>query len=73
MATLNASLTNMSIATDGAGSNQGLLMPKLQFRFRALFLNFGVAGGATQELTKQVGSYINTILIFIKHDELSFS
>lgn len=54
MATLNASLTNMSIATDGAGSNQGLLMPKLQFRFRALFLNFGVSGGATQELTKQV-------------------
>lgn len=53
MATLNASLTNMSIATDGAGSNQGLLMPKLQYRFRALFLNFG-SGGATQELTKQV-------------------
>lgn len=54
MATLNASLTNMSVSTDGAGSNQGLLMPKLQFRFRALFLNFGVSGGATQELTKQV-------------------
>jgi hypothetical protein len=28
-------------------------MPKLQFRFRTLFLNFGV-GGSTQELTKQV-------------------
>jgi hypothetical protein len=28
-------------------------MPKLQFRFRALFINFGT-GGATQELTKQV-------------------
>jgi hypothetical protein len=28
-------------------------MPKLQYRFRALFLNFGV-GGSTQELTKQV-------------------
>ncbi|MCX7592618.1 MAG: hypothetical protein N2235_02440 [Fischerella sp.] len=32
---------------------QGLLMPKLKFRFRVNFLNFGVSKD-TQELTKQV-------------------
>jgi hypothetical protein len=37
-----------------AGSNaQGLLMPKLQYRFRILFENFGVSK-LTTELTKQV-------------------
>jgi hypothetical protein len=43
----------MTVASDNAGGNQGLLMPKLQFRFRVNFLNFGT-GGATTELTKQV-------------------
>jgi hypothetical protein len=43
----------MTVASDNAGGNQGLLMPKLQFRFRVNFLNFGT-GGATLELTKQV-------------------
>lgn len=43
----------MTVGSDNTPSSQGLLMPKLQFRFRALFLNFGT-GGATQELTKQV-------------------
>ena len=43
----------MTVGADNTPSSQGLLMPKLQFRFRALFLNFGT-GGATQELTKQV-------------------
>jgi hypothetical protein len=53
MATASQSLYNMSVSTDNATSNQGLLMPKLQFRFRVLFLNFGTSG-ATQEMTKQV-------------------
>jgi hypothetical protein len=39
--------------TDSSLSNQGLLMPKLQYRFRILFDNFGVSGSTT-ELTKQV-------------------
>lgn len=43
----------MTVGADNTPSSQGLLMPKLQFRFRALFINFGT-GGATQELTKQV-------------------
>jgi hypothetical protein len=53
MATASQSLFNMTVASDNATNSQGLLMPKLQYRFRALFLNFGV-GGATTELTKQV-------------------
>jgi hypothetical protein len=53
MAIASQSLFNMTVGSDNTPSSQGLLMPKLQFRFRALFLNFGV-GGATQELTKQV-------------------
>ncbi len=53
MATLSQSLNNMTVGADNTSSSQGLLMPKLQFRFRALFLNFGT-GGSTQELTKQV-------------------
>ena len=42
----------MTVASDNAGGNQGLLMPKLQFRFRVNFLSFGI--GSTIELTKQV-------------------
>ena len=53
MAIASQSLFNMTVAADNAANSQGLLMPKLQYRFRALFLNFGV-GGSTQELTKQV-------------------
>ena len=53
MATASQSLFNMTVGADNTAANQGLLMPKLQFRFRALFINFGV-GGSTQELTKQV-------------------
>ena len=53
MATASQSLFNMTVASDNAGGNQGLLMPKLQFRFRVNFLNFGT-NSSTVELTKQV-------------------
>ena len=53
MATASQSLFNMTVASDNAGGNQGLLMPKLQFRFRVNFLNFGTNTN-TIELTKQV-------------------
>ena len=46
-----ASLNTLSVQT--AGANQGLLMPKLKYRFRAIFTGFGV-DAATTELTKQV-------------------
>ena len=54
MATASQSLFNMTVASDNAGGNQGLLMPKLQFRFRVNFLNFGVDASGGLNLTKQV-------------------
>ena len=54
MATASQSLFNMTVAADNAGGNQGLLMPKLQFRFRVNFLNFGVDAAGGLSLTKQV-------------------
>ena len=50
-------LTNISIPTeDGGGSNSSLLMPKLQYRFRVMFENFGTTGGphGIREITRQV-------------------
>jgi len=54
MATASQSLFNMTVASDNAGGNQGLLMPKLQYRFRVNFLNFGVDAQGGLSLTKQV-------------------
>lgn len=50
-----ASLTNFTVplSTNQSATTQGLLMPKLKFRFRVTFLNFGVTQPTT-ELTKQV-------------------
>ena len=50
-----ASLTRFTVpvATDQSAGSQGLLMPKLQYRFRVLFENFGVSKPTT-EMTKQV-------------------
>ena len=47
----SASINNMSVPANGAST--ALLMPKLKYRFRVFFENFGV-GGDTVELTKQV-------------------
>ena len=50
-----SSLLKMTVplASDQSTRNQGLLMPKLKFRFRVVFQNFGVSNPVT-ELTKQV-------------------
>jgi hypothetical protein len=50
-----SSLTKFTVplASDQSASAQGLLMPKLKYRFRALFENLGVSTPRT-ELTKQV-------------------
>ena len=48
------SIGKMTVPIAGAAENaQGLLMPKLQYRFRVLFNNLGV-DKTTTELTKQV-------------------
>ena len=51
----SSSLTKMTtpLASDQSATSQGLLMPKLQYRFRVIFENFGVSTPRT-ELTKQV-------------------
>jgi len=51
IATLNR--FTVPLATDTSASSQGTLMPKLKYRFRILFENFGVSSPTT-ELTKQV-------------------
>ena len=50
-----STLTNITVplANDTSANNQGLLMPKIQYRFRVTLENFGVSAD-TQELTKQV-------------------
>lgn len=49
-------LQNISVPTEGAGSNSSLLMPKLQYRFRVFFDNFGTTGGpdGVREVSRQV-------------------
>jgi len=50
-----STLTKFTVPLDSdqSASSQGLLMPKLKYRFRAFFENFGVSTPRT-ELTKQV-------------------
>jgi hypothetical protein len=50
-----AALSNFTVplASDQSASSQGMLMPKLQYRFRITFANFGVTQ-SQNELTKQV-------------------
>jgi hypothetical protein len=50
-----AALSNFTVplASDQSASTQGMLMPKLAYRFRISLENFGVSGSTT-ELTKQV-------------------
>jgi hypothetical protein len=60
-----ASLSKMTVplASDQSASAQGLLMPKLKYRFRVSFQNFGVSS-TTTELTKQVVSVARPNLTF---------
>ena len=57
-----ASLTKMTVplASDQSNPTQGLLMPKLKYRFRVEFQNFGVSTPRT-ELTKQVMDFTRQI------------
>ena len=50
-----ASLSNFTVPLNNnqSATTQGLLMPKLKYRFRVTFVNFGVSTPTT-ELTKQV-------------------
>ena len=60
-----SSLTRMTVplASDQSAVDQGLLMPKLKYRFRAVFENFGVSTPRT-ELTKQVIDFTRPSVTF---------
>lgn len=51
-----SSLSNITVplASGQNATSQGLLMPKLQYRFRVSLEGFGVSAGEVAELTKQV-------------------
>jgi len=60
-----SSLTRFTVPLGGnqSATNQGLLMPKLKFRFRATFDNFGVSNPKT-ELTKQIMTFARPQVTF---------
>lgn len=65
-----SSLTRMTVplSSDQSNPSQGLLMPKLKYRFRVNFLNFGVRAAPTTELTKQVISFSRPAVSFADID-----
>ena len=60
-----SSLTRMTVplASDQSSPTQGLLMPKLKYRFRVIFENLGVSTPRS-ELTKQVMDFTRPTLSF---------
>ena len=62
-----SSLKKMTVRleTDQSANTQGLLMPKLQYRFRVSFINFGDTT-ITTELTKQVIDLTRPVVSFEK-------
>ena len=67
-----SSLSNMTVplASDQSHSTQGVLMPKLKYRFRVIFENFGAAQNAAPvtELTKQVIDFTRPTVTFAQID-----
>ena len=53
MAVSSLSRMTVPLASNQSTPSQGLLMPKLKYRFRVTFQNFGVSQPVT-EMTKQV-------------------
>jgi hypothetical protein len=60
-----ASLSRFTVplASNQSAASQGMLMPKLKYRFRIMFENFGVSSGTT-ELTKQVSTAVRPTVTF---------
>ena len=63
MATASLTKLTVPLASDQSTSAQGLLMPKLKFRFRVNFLNLGITSPTT-ELTKQVMDFTRPSVTF---------
>ena len=64
-----SSLSRMTVplASDQSSPVQGVLMPKLKYRFRVVFENFGVSSPTT-ELTKQVMDFARPNVSFTNID-----
>jgi hypothetical protein len=63
MAVSSLSRMTVPLASDQSSPVQGLLMPKLKYRFRVIFENFGVSTPRT-ELTKQVVDFQRPTVTF---------
>lgn len=65
-----ASLTRFTVPlpTNQSASTQGLLMPKLQYRFRIIFEGLGVSSADLVEMTKQVVSFNRPTVNFVNTD-----
>jgi hypothetical protein len=63
MAVSSLSRMTVPLASDQSSPVQGLLMPKLKYRFRVIFENFGVSTPRT-ELTKQVMDFTRPSVSF---------
>jgi hypothetical protein len=70
MAVSSLSKMTVPLASDQSASTQGVLMPKLKYRFRVLFENFGAANNAAPvtELTKQVIDFTRPTVSFAQID-----
>jgi len=60
----SASLNRMSVFGSGNPANTGLLMPKMKYRFRVSFTNFGPSGGDVVQLTQQVMDFTRPTVNF---------
>ena len=58
------SLSKMTVPLPGDSLTQGLLMPKLKYRFRVTFTNFGPGGALVKEMTKQVMDFTRPSVTF---------
>jgi hypothetical protein len=67
MAVSSLSRMTVPLASDQSSPVQGLLMPKLKYRFRVMFENFGVSTPRT-ELTKQVMDFTRPSVSFTNID-----
>jgi len=67
MAVSSLSRMTVPLASDQSSPVQGLLMPKLKYRFRVIFENFGVSTPRT-ELTKQVMDFSRPSVSFTNID-----
>ena len=63
MAVSSLSKMTVPLASDQSATSQGLLMPKLKYRFRTVFENLGVSTPRT-ELTKQVMTFTRPSVSF---------